>query len=314
MHSTNPPSRPVPELTGRPFRLDEARDHGLTRKQLRGASYRRLTRSVYADRSVPAGREREVTGWMLVLPDDAALYGPTAAEWYELPTPKEDDCHVIVPAGGVVPVRRPGLVPHEGLMPDESQDWRGVRVTVPTRTFLDLAPALSRYALVAAGDAMVRLNLTTPDELQAAAAAARRKRGVVLARAAAELVRPGVDSPPETTVRLILIDGGLPCPETGVDIFDDAGGWIGRPDLAYLLLKLAIQYEGDVHRRTRKRWREDIARDEAMLDHGWEVIRVTGADLTRPAVLCHRVELRMARQAARLGVPLPPLSPPRGLR
>lgn len=38
-----------------------------------------------------------------------------------------------------------------------------------------------------------------------------------------------------------LVDGGLPCPEPNVDIYDEHGGCIGRPDLCYLLLKLAIQ-------------------------------------------------------------------------
>lgn len=52
----------------------------------------------------------------------------------------------------------------------------------------------------------------------------------------------------ETRTRLLLVFAGLPCPETNVPVFDDHGQWIGRPDLAYRRLRLAIQYEGDVHR------------------------------------------------------------------
>ena len=71
------------------------------------------------------------------------------------------------------------------------------------------------------------------------------------------------------------------------------------------MLKLAIQYEGDVHRATKKRWRADISRDEVLLDHGWDVIRVTGDDLRRPEALCHRIAVRLERQSRRLDLPLP---------
>lgn len=252
----------------------------------------------------PRALELEATRWALVLPTYAALYGKTAAEWYGTAAPRSEGFHVIVPPG-VVPARRSGLVPHEGLGEDDWQLRRGVRVTTPSRTFLDLATDLSRDQLVVLGDDMVRLDLVTPDDLRVAAAAAYRKRGVVRARDAAALVRTGVDSPPETRVRLILLRGGLPCPEPGLDIFDEAGGWLGRPDLTYRELMLALQYEGDVHRTNRKRWRADIRRDEVLLDHGWDVVRLTGDDLRRPIALCERVRVRMRRQARRLGVPFP---------
>jgi hypothetical protein len=232
--------------------------------------------------------------------------GRTAARWYGVPIPEADDCvEVIVPPGLVVPRLRQGLRAHEGL----GDDWcehEGVKVTTPERTFLDLALVLRLRDLVIVGDAMVRAGLATVDSLRAAAAEAHRKRGVVLARCAAGLVRDRVDSPPETLVRLTLIEFGMPCPETGLDIFDTAGGWIGRPDLAYVAYKVAIQYEGDVHRTTRERWRADVRRDEVMHDEGWEVIRVTGHDLRRPLELCNRVRQRIRSQALKLGLPIPP--------
>jgi hypothetical protein len=233
------------------------------------------------------------------------MFGTTAAAWYQLPVQRDEAFHVIVPAGHIVPRRRTGLVPHEGLGEDDWCIRRGQRVTTPERTWLDLGSILDRTRLVIAGDAMVSGGLTTVDRLQAVSAAARRRRGVVRAREAASLVRLGVDSPPETIIRLIIVDGGLPCPEVGLDLYDDDGGWIGRPDLCYIVLKLAIQYEGDVHRTTKKRWRADISRDEVLLDHGWDVIRVTGDDLLHPAALCRRVAVRLERQSRRLDLPIP---------
>ena len=292
-------------LDGGPFRLSDARRLGVSRDRLRGSAFRHPTRSVYVSAEIAADLELEAGSWALVLPPSAAMFGTTAAAWYGLPVPRDEAFHVIVPAGDVVPRRRTGLVPHEGLGEHEWSIQRGLRVTTPERTWLDLASVLGRTQLVIAGDAMVSGGLTTVEAIQVVSAVTRRRRGVVLAREAAALVRSGVDSPPETIVRLIIVDGGLPCPQTGLDVYDDGGGWSGRPDLCYLALKLAIQYEGDVHRTTKKRWRADISRDEVLLDHGWDVIRVTGYDLHRPAALCHRIAVRLERQSLRLDLPLP---------
>jgi hypothetical protein len=231
----------------RPFRLSDARRLGVSRDRLRGSAFRHPTRSVYVSAEIAADLELEAGSWALVLPPSAAMFGTTAAAWYGLPVPRDEAYHVIVPAGDVVPRRRTGLVPHEGLGEHEWSLQRGLRVTTPERTWLDLASVLGRTQLVIAGDAMVSGGLTTVEAIQVVSAVTRRRRGVVLAREAAALVRSGVDSPPETIVRLIIVDGGLPCPQTGLDVYDDGGGWMSRPDLCYLALKLAIQYEGDVH-------------------------------------------------------------------
>src|SRR5699024_2060728 len=96
-------------------------------------------------------------------------------------------------------------------------------------------------------------------------------------------------------VRLILNDPDL---VVNPNIYGE-GGWIGRPDLAHLELKVAIQYEGDVHRQDKRRWRSDITRDEVMREHGWEVVRVSAEDLRFPDRLRGRVRAAMERQRRR---------------
>lgn len=300
----SPGRRPanVPDaLAGDIFTPTEARAAGVSSDQLRGRSYARLNRGVYAATGLPMNFDLVARAWMRALPADAAMYGTTAAAWYSLPIEAVSDFQIIVPAG-VVPRRRPGLEPHEGLGPNEAMTHRGLRVTTPERTWLDLSLTLSDTRLVCVGDAMIRHGLTTPHLLIEVADAARRRRRVVRARLLARLVRERVDSPQETRVRLALIAGGLPCPEVNADVFDEAGGWIGRPDLAYFHTKTAIQYEGDIHRTSKKRWRADIARDEILRDHGWEVIRVTADDLRQPQRLCARVRNAMGRQQRRLAI------------
>jgi hypothetical protein len=291
-------------------------DLGVSRHQLNRLGLAKPARSLYAAVDSKDSIAERARTWALILPADAALYGKSAAELYDLPAPRAEDVHIIVPAGGTVPIRRSGLATHEGLPPDGWRYWEGLKVSTPLQVFMQLATDLGRDDLVILGDTMVRQGFTTPEELRAVTSSTRRRRGILSARAAAALVQYGVDSPPETRVRLILIDGGLPCPETGVDIIDEYGGWIGRPDLSYLKYRLGVQYEGDIHRTNQKRWRADIVRDERMLDAGWDIVRATGDDLrpVRHAELCHRVWLRMARQAERLGLPAPTSRSPRAAR
>ncbi|TDD72018.1 hypothetical protein E1262_04710 [Jiangella aurantiaca] len=295
-----PTPTPVPApLRGTAFTLAAGRACDVTPEQLRRRTYVRVHRCVYAERGSPLDGERAVRAWMLALPADAALYGATAAAWYGLPVEPPSSVQVIVPPG-TVPRRRPGLEPHEGLGPDDAAIHRGLRVTTPERTWLDLSLTLGDVDLVVVGDAMVGRGLTTPERLIETADAARRRRGIVRARSLARLIRNRVDSPQETRLRLTLVDhGSLPEPAVNPDLLDDHGGWIGRPDLAYEEAKVAIQYEGDVHRTNRKRWRTDIARDEVLRDNGWEVIRVTADDLARPSQLCARVRRSLDRQRRR---------------
>ncbi|WP_157553187.1 hypothetical protein [Jiangella gansuensis] len=288
-------------LRGNAFTRTDAHAAGVGADQLRRIAYVHVHRRVYADRALTLDGEQEARAWMLALPDDAALYGATAAWWYELPASRPRNFQIIVPPG-TVPRRRPGLEPHEGLGPDETRIWRGLRVTTPERTWLDLSLTLDDIELVVVGDAMARRRLTSPEQLVETTERTRRRRGIVRARALARQVRARVDSPQETRLRLALVAGGLPCPAPNVDVCDEHGGWIGRPDLSYPDLKISIQYEGDVHRTNRRRWQADITRDEVLRDHGWEVIRVTAEDLRHPSRLCARVRRAMDRQRQRLAV------------
>jgi very-short-patch-repair endonuclease len=53
------------------------------------------------------------------------------------------------------------------------------------------------------------------------------------------------------------------------------------PDMAYPALKIAIEYDGDVHRTDRRTWRRDIARRQALEALGWRVITCTADDIDR---------------------------------
>lgn len=236
---------------------------------------------------------------LLIAPAGSLLSHHTAAALRGLPVPPSDEIHVTVPPG--CRLRVGGIRPHDADR--EPEEVGGRRLSNPADTFLDLASYLSLLDLVVLGDAMVRRGLIGLGALRSAAAA-RRGRGVRRARTAAALVRPRVDSPRETWSRLLPVWAGLPEPMTGYVIRDDDGGWIAEVDLAYKPYRVAIEYDGDLHRTTRRKWRGDVAKRELLRQMGWVVIVLTADDLdVRPAATVRRVV--EALRAAGCGVAVP---------
>lgn len=298
-----PPHLDIPEpFRTAPFRLADALAAGVPRGLLSGPQFRRPFSGVRVACTVPDTLSIRCQALSLVIPDDAAFSHETAAALCELPIPRfDDDVDVTVPPGIVVP-QIAGVDGHTGLVLDDVVDVNGLRVVHPERTFYDLAATLRLDDLVALGDAVVR-GWSTPESLMGRVADMRRRRGVVVARQALALIRPGVDSPMETKVRLMIMRAGLPCPDVNVDIWDDAGGWLARPDLAYVKLKIAIEYDGDHHRTDKRQWRRDRARDANLREAGWIVITLTADDVHRYA---HRTVERIRRHyAARAATILP---------
>lgn len=299
-----PPQTPAPAtLLNRPFLVDEARRAGISAEMLRGSRFRRIFRSVYVASEVPDCLTTRVDAVRLVVPAGAVFSHHTAAQLRGLPVPPTDLIHVTIQPG-VRGARRTGVCTHQGSTPAMVRDGR--RLSAPAENFVELAETLSLVDLVILGDAMVRRELVTCADLVAATASTRRRRGVRLARAAAVMVRPRVDSPMETRVRLLIVLAGLPEPAPGHTVRDAIGGWIGEVDLAYPADRIAIEYHGDVHRSSPGKWRRDIAKAELLAQLGWIVIVLTSEDMfARPERTLRRIRGALAK-AGHPGLPTEP--------
>ncbi len=290
-----------------PFRARDAASLGVTRGRLAGPGYRQLFRGIHVAAHVSDSVELRADAALLLCPPEAVLCGRTAALLRGLPVEDDGTIHVGLPTGATRVDRRPGLCPHRDIPTEGGVSWGGRTLVGVPEMWLGVAKeaATGREGLVEVvvlGDALLRYRWCAPADLAAYLRRCDGRRGVVRARTALPLLRPRVDSPMETRTRLVLVFGGLPCPVTGLDVFDEWGEWIGRPDLAYPELRLALQYEGDDHRTNRRRWREDVRRDEVLEEHGWSVMRIVAQDVfTFPDVLVRRVRARMERQRELLG-------------
>jgi hypothetical protein len=156
----------------------------------------------------------------------------------------------------------------------------------------DLARSLDLVELVVLGDRLVRREVTTPLRLIQAADEWEGPRRHLLRRAA-RLVRPGVDSPPESRLRMLLVLAGLPEPTVNHIIRDDVTGeWLRRFELAYLEVLLAIEYQGRWHRESDQVWEGDIERREELDHRTWRVVEVISKTLNDdPLRVLQRIEL-----------------------
>ncbi|WP_426625480.1 hypothetical protein ACPPVW_05300 [Leifsonia sp. McL0607] len=278
-----------PELLAASFTVMNATELGVGRKRLRGGDLVTPIRGTRLTREAD-GLIARCRAYALHRRLDFAFSHTTAATLYGAPLSGVDDrIHVSVRAPGRAPAIR-GFAGHK-LARWETWSVHDLPVTTPEQTWLDLAQLLNRDALVVAGDFFVGGDapLTDRPALARAIAAAPGRRGAARAKQAIEAVRPGSESPGETRLRLLLEDARLPAPLLNHELRDASGGFVARVDLAYPRERIALEYEGDVHRVDRPTWQKDIRRRERVEDLGWRMVRVTADDLRSPGELIRRV-------------------------
>ncbi|WP_138944646.1 hypothetical protein [Plantibacter sp. M259] len=286
------PPRPLPtHLVGRAFTTDDVGLHGQSIGRLRGrdlSAPHRGVRTVGVDLDTVRGRCR---AYEPLLGRSRVFSHVTAALLLDLPLPPRvasaPELHVGA-RDGTTPPRARGIVGHR-LAPDTVVAFaHGHPVTAALDTWRSLADVLPQEELVAVGDRIVSGVRTGTDrtdvlasvaDLRQAALEHRGRRGAAALRWAAARVRTGVDSRPESLLRLAVVEAGLPEPLVGHPVVVDHGGLTLHPDLADTRARLLYEYEGDFHRTERHRFRDDIHRRELLEDAGWRVIRVTADDL-----------------------------------
>ncbi|MFT4220965.1 MAG: DUF559 domain-containing protein [Microbacterium sp.] len=248
---------------------------------------------------------RQAELFAMLMSDEQFLTHVTAAIGWGMPLPRQlVDPERGLDVGVFAPHRHPrrrGVVGHQvqpGYAHVVEHPERGLRMASPASTWAMLGAVIrDPHDLVAAADALVREPmfhgdpppLATVEQLRAALAVGRRVGGPAL-RAAVERVRTRSASRTETRCRLVLVDYGLPEPDLNVAVYDPSGRLVAVVDLAYPLLKIAIEYEGEHHLLDPVQWAKDIARHEELAAMGWIVIRVTKEQLFgAPAQLVARV-------------------------
>jgi hypothetical protein len=275
------------KLRGEVFRGSVAVRSGLiTRRQLRGSTWRRLLQDVYVHRAVPVTHELRARAAVLLLPS-AVITGCSAGTLWGVPLAgPDDDVEVTLPPKSHM-VRIHGLrARRAALRGDEVGRRRGLPVTTPPATALRLAAVLPQDAAVVAVDQLIATGVVDLAPIRALAVAARGP-GSARARRVCALADGLAESPPETRLRLLMGRSGLPAPVAQYRVWHE-GRIIARPDFAWPDRKVALEYDGLWHAEDGQ-FARDRERLNLLREAVWTVVFVTAADMYRPERLIIRI-------------------------
>jgi hypothetical protein len=266
-----------------------------SRQRLRGKGFVRVTQDVYVLRDTELDLRTRCQAALVVFPD-AKICLRTAALLLKLPVDGDGIVH-LDRGPKAARSRRDGIDVHRFGIPAERQhDLDGLVVSDGPRTFADLSAELDLEGLVALGDVVLRR--WTAEQVQSAVQDHGRRPGAVLLRTAVPLLDKGSDSPAETRARLRLHAAGFTALRHKVVVRDVGGGWLGEPDLADEVAKVALQHEGAVHFQKGERQRvKDVDRDEVVRQEDWQVVTSTALDDRRPDRLNAKVTAAYLRAA-----------------
>ncbi|MFI9452878.1 DUF559 domain-containing protein [Amycolatopsis sp. NPDC052450] len=222
---------------------------------------------------------------LLVVEQPAALSGATALALHGISAVDDPRIHVTVPHSRRIK-SKPGLTVHQAdFQPSDVVELDGLATFSLDLALADfLCTGNKRTAFAALDEAMHGL---VPDHVRTLRANVRDRvvdrrdrRGIHRAIMLLDLATGKAESPPESIVRLIVVDAGFPIPEAQYEITTIEGRTLYILDMAWPSRRIALEYDGFVSHEERRDY--DSERDARMAGRGWITIRVSAADLRDP--------------------------------
>ena len=276
----------VPVCHGAQRRADLASVIGeyAVRADLRQGTLTQLWPGVVVPRARLLDPTTRAAAALLYVGDGAVICGPTAASLYGYTAADGTDVHVTVPYNRWVR-RRPGLILHHDRFWDEDVvALLGMPVLALDLVIAELlCTAPRRLALACADQAIAAAGANGESFLFAIGERLVRRsdrRGTRRADVLLGLVTGRADSPPESWLRLLVVDAGYPVPVAQYEVRDLAGRLLYVLDLAWPALRVALEYDG--YEAHEGRESSDAQRDAWLNGRGWIVIRVRADDLRDP--------------------------------
>lgn len=294
------PRIPLPlPFADQPFTRAQALAAGLGSNRLNGSD---LARPFHGVR-VPAHRaltlEERCRAFSNRMPALAFFSSTTAAQLIGVPLPlalqESPLIHVAVPwparASGARGVRGHSVL----LMGNDSHSRGGLRLSTPTRLWCELGAVVCLPDLVAAGDYLIHWRLPFCSRSDLADAVERYPGRIGKARlvAALALLSDRSESPRESVLRVLLVEGGIM--GLAVNLRVTVRGMRFRLDLALPEYKLALEYQGGYHNDV-SQWRKDMTKREVLATDGWLTMDFNADDLVGTE-LVERVKIVIAARS-----------------
>ncbi|OLZ57033.1 endonuclease domain-containing protein [Amycolatopsis keratiniphila] len=237
---------------------------------------------------------------LLVVGQPAALSGATALALHGISAVDDTSIHVTVPYSRRIK-SKPGLIIHQA----DFQSSDVVELEELATFSLDLALAGflcdgdKRTAFAALDEAMHRLE---PDHVRVLRTNVRDRvvdrrdrRGIHRALMLLDLATGKADSPPESILRLVVVEAGFPIPEVQYEITTIDGRTLYVLDMAWPSRRIALEYDGFAAHEGRREY--DSERDARMAGRGWITIRASAEDLRDPRRVLSELTKAFGRRA-----------------
>ena len=245
----------------------------------------RLHHGVYAVGHSVLTREGRWMAAVLAAGTDAVLSHTTAGSAWIIRPLGAGAIHVTIPGDGGRK-RRPGIRIHRSrtLTPADTTTHRGIPITTPIRTIIDLASTLPPLPLEQALDQADRRGLIDFAELKTRPIP--RSLQAILARYTGPTF---TRSELEDRFYALCDDHGLPRPISNTIIEGE------EVDFAWRKPRLIVEVDGYGYHRSPTRFENDRERDVMLTLAGWTVMRFTWTQVTtRPDWVARAVAKRLA--------------------
>jgi very-short-patch-repair endonuclease len=181
-----------------------------------------------------------------------------------------------------------------GIRDDEMCTVGAIRCTTPARTAYDLGRRLPFEEAVIRVDALLNATGVQLSEVEQIALRYPGARGIRDLRHVLEFADGGAESPQETRLRLLLVQSGLPRPQTQIPVVH--GRNRRRIDMGWPEYLVGVEYDGEQHFESAVDYENDIDRLEFLAERGWTIVRVSARQLRfeRPNIVA-RVNRALAK-------------------
>jgi very-short-patch-repair endonuclease len=190
-----------------------------------------------------------------------------------------------------------GVVRHAAVPEAFVAQVDGIPAVSPALACLQVADAFGVEAGLVSADAVLRSGVSRKS-LQAAAAAGRFGRGAAHVRVVSDLADGAIESAGESRVRWVLTCAGL-ADDLEAQVWIEDGGFRARVDFLLRRAGVIVEFDGLLKYATHEALRAEKLREDRLRELGYEVVRLTWADLARPDRVVAKVRAACARSVAR---------------
>jgi very-short-patch-repair endonuclease len=275
-----------------PFLRTEAVTSGVLTDRLLHAHYVAAYPGVYVPRGIELSATMRARAAWLWSRRKGVLAGLSAAtmlgtKWVEPANPAEL-IHRNRRSPDMLNVHSDMLLPAETTLVD------GIAVTTAARTAFDIGRRTPVTQGVQRIDALMNATRVPLTDIERVIIAHPGVRGLDTLRRTLRLVDGGAESPYETLTRLMLVEAGLPRPQTQLPVLDEYGFAVAYLDMGWREYRVGVEYDGAQHWTDSRQRRRDIERFRDIEALGWSVVRVTSDMLRTPAAVIARVRATLA--------------------